>query len=97
MAYIIQQRFPRCKLAADGTTFGIGNDIITPTVIKAEIIALYDRLIELGLCQAAEQFIEALIVEIDATDPNRVNCLLPVFLVSNLRIFATKVQFRLTV
>ena len=42
-----------------------------------------------------DAFKEALVVERDANDPNRVNVLLPPNLVNQLRIFAVLAQFRL--
>ena len=37
----ITSKFPRHKLANDGTRFGVGQKIVTPKVIKAELIAQY--------------------------------------------------------
>lgn len=102
LAYIIRRlksvvtsKYPRCKLADDGTHYGPGQAIVTPSVIKSEIIAMYSRLETEGIVENAEAFAENLIVERNASDPNRVDVLLPPDLVNQLRIFATLVQFRL--
>ena len=42
-----------------------------------------------------ELFKENLIVERNATDPNRLDVLFPPDLINQLRVFATLVQFRL--
>src|SRR3546814_3024831 len=36
----IAQKFPRHKLASDGTKAGAGQAIVTPSVIRAELVAL---------------------------------------------------------
>jgi phage tail sheath gpL-like len=91
----ILTKFPRHKLANDGTRFGAGQAIVTPKIIKAELVAQYSGLEDLGMVENMEAFKTFLIVERDAVDPNRVNVLLPPDLVNQLRIFAALVQFRL--
>jgi phage tail sheath gpL-like len=91
----ILTKFPRHKLANDGTRFGAGQAIVTPKILKAELIAQYSGLMDLGMVENIEAFKTFLIVERDTVDPNRVNVLLPPDLVNQLRIFAMLVQFRL--
>jgi phage tail sheath gpL-like len=91
----INLKFPRHKLANDGTQFGAGQSIVTPAIIRAEMIAAYGQLEELGLMENAEAFRQHLVVERDALDPNRVNVLLPPDFVNQLRVVAGLVQFRL--
>ena len=91
----ILQKYPRHKLANDGTRFGAGQAIVTPSVIRGEIIAEYADMEELGLVENAKLFAKYLIVERDSTNPNRMNVLLPPDLVNQLRIFAMLNQFRL--
>ena len=91
----ITSKFPRHKLADDGTRFGAGQAIVTPKIIKAELVAQY-RLDEfLGRVENAAAFKTNLIVERNANDPNRVDVLYPPDLVNQLRIFAVLAQFRL--
>lgn len=93
--YVVTTKFPRHKLADDGTRFGAGQAIVTPNSIKAELIAQY-RLDEFnGLVENADAFINALVVERDSLDPNRVNVLYPPDLINQLRVFAVLAQFRL--
>lgn len=91
----ITQKYPRHKLANDGTRFGAGQAIVTPSVIRGELLAEYALMEELGLVENAAMFAKYLIVERDAENPNRVNVLLPPDLVNQLRIFALLNQFRL--
>lgn len=51
------------KLAADGTRFAPGSAIITPNVIRAELIAQYQTLEFNGYVQDAKGFARGLIVE----------------------------------
>lgn len=92
---IITSKYPRHKLANDGTRFGAGQAIVTPSVIRGEILAEYGQLEEQGICENAKAFAAHLIVERDANDPNRLNVLLPPDLVNQLRVFAVLAQFRL--
>jgi phage tail sheath gpL-like len=91
----ITSKYPRHKLANDGTRFGPGQAIVTPKTIKAEIVAQY-RIEEFqGLVEDVKAFKANLIVERNINNPNRLDVLLPPDLVNQLRIFAVLAQFRL--
>jgi phage tail sheath gpL-like len=91
----ITSKYPRHKLASDGTRFGAGQAVVTPSVIRAELIAAYRKLERKAIVENAELFAENLIVERDEDDPNRLNVLFPPDLVNQLRVFALQNQFRL--
>lgn len=91
----ITSKYGRHKLASDGTRFGAGQAIVTPSVIRAELIAAYGELEMLGIVENADLFAQYLIVERDANDSNRVNVLFPPDYVNQLRVFALLNQFRL--
>lgn len=91
----ITQKYPRHKLANDGTRFGAGQAIVTPSVIRGELLAEYADMEELGIVENRALFAKYLIVERNATNPNRIDVLLPPDLVNQLRIFAVLNQFRL--
>ena len=95
LRYAITQKYPRHKLANDGTRFAAGQAIVTPSVIRGELLAEYAAMEEIGLVENAKAFAKYLIVERDSNNPNRVNVLLPADLVNQLRIFALLNQFRL--
>jgi len=91
----ITSKFPRHKLADNGTRFGVGQKIVTPSIIKAELVAQY-RIDEFnGLVENTKAFKDALTVERDPNDPNRVNVLYPPDLINQMRVFAVLAQFRL--
>jgi phage tail sheath gpL-like len=102
LAYIISalktaitSKYARHKLANDGTRFGPGQAIVTPKVIRSELIAQYAKLEDKGLVENSELFAKYLIVERNVDDVNRIDVLLPPDVVNQLRIFAMQVQFRL--
>ncbi|ENK4567077.1 phage tail sheath subtilisin-like domain-containing protein [Yersinia enterocolitica] len=91
----VTSKFARMKLAADGTRFAPGSAIITPNVIRAELIAQYQTLEFNGYVQDAKGFAKGLIVEKSASNPNRVDVQWTGVLINQLRIFAVLNQFRL--
>jgi phage tail sheath gpL-like len=88
-------KYPRHKLANDGTRFGSGQAVMTPALGRAEALTWFRDMEELGLFEGLEQFKRDLVVERDATDPNRLNWLLPPDLVNQLIGRAASVRFRL--
>ncbi|MCF8977262.1 phage tail protein [Pseudomonas syringae] len=92
---VITSKYGRHKLASDGTRFGAGQPIITPSTIRGELIAQYARLEEEGHVENAEVFAQHLIVERDGNDPSRVNVMFPPDYINGLRVFALLNQFRL--
>lgn len=95
MKSIITSKYARHKLASDGTRFGAGQAIVTPSVIRGELIALYRRLELEGIVENADLFKKYLIVERNINNPNRLDVLFPPDYVNQLRIFAVLNQFRL--
>jgi phage tail sheath gpL-like len=93
--HAITSKYPRHKLADDGTRFGAGQAIVTPKIIKAELIAQYRADEFLGRVENAQAFKRNLIVERNSNDPNRVDVLYPPDLINQMRIFAVLAQFRL--
>jgi len=91
----ITSKFARMKLAADGTRFAAGSAIVTPNTIRAELIAQYTALENGGYVQDSTAFASGLVVEQNATNPNRVDVLWDGTLINQLRIFALLNQFRL--
>jgi phage tail sheath gpL-like len=90
----ITSKYGRHKLGNDGTAFGPGQAIVTPMVIRGELIAAYGELERAGLVENAEMFKANLIVERDPNNPARLNVLFPPDLVNQLRVFALLYQFR---
>jgi phage tail sheath gpL-like len=90
----VTSKFGRKKLAANGTRTANPN-VVTPNIIRADQIAAFLELEELGLVQDSAGFAANLIVEQNKLNPNRVDVLWPGALVDQLRIFALLAQFRL--
>jgi phage tail sheath gpL-like len=91
----ITLRFPRHKLANDGTRFAPGQAVVTPNSIKAEIITKFREWEEKALVEGFDQFKSELIVERNADNPNRVDVLMPPDLVNQLTVLGVKIQFLL--
>jgi len=91
----ILTKYPRAKLADDGTNFGAGQKFITPAVGKAEAISIFRQWEALGLVENLDQYINDLVCERSTTDPNRLNWILPPDLVNQFRIGAATIQFLL--
>ncbi|MDX2094362.1 MAG: phage tail sheath C-terminal domain-containing protein [Alphaproteobacteria bacterium] len=92
---LINQRFPRYKLADDGTNFGEGQAIVTPRIIRNTLIGRFLQWEENGLVEGREQFKKDLLVERDGSDRNRVNAIIPPDIINQFRVFAGKVEFYL--
>lgn len=88
-------KFSRHKLADDGTRFGPGQAVLTPNTAKAELIARFRLWEELGLVEGASQFKRDLIVERNASDPNRLDIQMPPDLINQLRVTAAQIAFLL--
>lgn len=92
---VITSKYGRHKLANDGTRFGPGQAIVTPAVIKGELLATYRQMEREGIVENYDLFKKYLIVERDANNPTRINVLYPPDYVNQLRVFALLNQFRL--
>ncbi|VVD75064.1 phage tail protein [Pandoraea horticolens] len=93
---VVTSKYSRMKLAADGTRFAPGSSIVTPAIIKADLIAQYQQLEYDGFVQQSAVFAEGLIVQQNSTNPNRVDVIYPAVLIAQLRVFALLMQFRLS-
>ena len=92
----VTSKYSRVKLAANGTRFAQGSGIVTPNIIKAEIISQYRVLEDRGYVQNGDAFKAGVIVQQNSGNPNRVDVLWTGSLINQLRIFAALVQFRLS-
>ncbi|TCR60943.1 phage tail sheath C-terminal domain-containing protein [Bosea sp. BK604] len=91
----ITGKYPRHKLANDGTRLSPGQAVVTPNIIRAEIVAEYERCEYDGLVENVKAFKAALIVQRNGSDVNRVDVLYPPDLINQLRHLAVLAQFRL--
>lgn len=88
-------KFPRHKLADDGTRFGPGQAIVTPKILKAEAVARFRLWEEQGLVEGGDQFKRDLIIERSSTDVNRADHLLSPDLANQLRVNGVQIGFLL--
>jgi phage tail sheath gpL-like len=89
----ITQQYGRHKLANDGTRFGPGQAIVTPSIIKDELLCLFRELELKGLVEDYDAFVETLLVERNADNRNRLDVLAQPDLVNQFRMFAMLTQF----
>lgn len=85
--------FPRFKLANDGTKFGAGQAVVTPSVVRAFSLGVFRTWEERALVEGFDQFAQDLVVERSATDRNRLDILLPPDLVNQLLVAGVSLQF----
>lgn len=90
---VVTTKYARVKLAANGTRLTAGNNVVTPNMIRADLIADYQAMEESGYVQGSAQFAQGLVVQQNSSNPNRVDVLYPAVLIDQLRIFALLMQF----
>jgi phage tail sheath gpL-like len=88
-------KYPRHKLANDGTNFGAGQPVMTPALARAECVAAFKDWETLGLVEGVDQFKADLVAERDPQDPNRLNILLSPDLVNQLVVVGARMAFLL--
>jgi phage tail sheath gpL-like len=92
---LMATKYPRHKLADDGTRVGSGQAVMTPALCKAEALGWFRDMEKLGLVEGFDQFKRDLVVERDVADRNRINVLLPPDLINQLIVVAAQFQFRI--
>jgi len=90
-----QEKYPRHKLADDGTRLGAGQKVMTPKLGKSEAIGWFREMEEMGLVENFDQFKADIVVERNKVDPNRLDLLLPPDLINQLIGTAISIPFRL--
>ena len=91
----IASKFPRHKLVDDGTPISPGAPIVSPKIIRNELIALASDWVGAGLVENLDQFKTDMVVERASDDPNRVNVLIAPDLVNGFRVLAGQIQYLL--
>ena len=90
----ILSKYARHKVAKDGTRFAPGQVIVTPSMFKTELLALYKELEYAGIVQDFDGYKKSLIVELDDSNKQRINYQDSPQFVNGLIIVAGKIQFR---
>lgn len=90
-------KFAQAKLGSDGVRYGPGANVVTPGTVKAELIALYRSLeSEQAWVQNSTGFAAEVSVTKNTGSPGRLDIVLPIRVIGQLRIMAVLVQFKLT-
>jgi phage tail sheath gpL-like len=86
----MQNKYPRHKLANDGTQFGSGQASSRRRLGKGEAITWFREMEQLGLVEGFDQFKRDLVCERNVSDPNRLDFLLPPDLINRLIVTARR-------
>ncbi len=92
---LLAVKFPRHKLASDEAKIAPGQDIMTPSIMRAELVAWFDDMETLGLVEDRDTFKAGLVVEINPSDPNVLDIIVGPDFVNQLRVIRAAIQFRL--
>lgn len=92
---MLTSKYARSKLADNGSKPAAGSNLVTPSTIAADVRAKYAERADLGFVQNVAEFNAALVVQRNTVNPNRIDMLLPIVPVNQMRTFANLVQFRL--
>jgi phage tail sheath gpL-like len=90
---MILSKYPRHKLADDGIRYNPSQAVVTPKLMKAELIALCSGWVDLGLVEGLDDFKAGLIVERNATDRNRLDILITPNLMNQFMIAGVQIRF----
>lgn len=90
---LVVRKYGNVALAENGTRLPPGSAIITPNIVRADLIAQYYELEEAGVVQDADAFAAGLVVEINAGNRNRLDVQYAGTLMGALRNFAVLGQF----
>ncbi|EIP2644366.1 phage tail sheath subtilisin-like domain-containing protein [Salmonella enterica] len=89
----VTQRFPRHKLADDGTPVAPGQPVVTPKIMSLQLIALGEEWVDQGLVENLDTFRKNLLVERNTSNRNRLDVLCTPDLVNQFRFFAAQIRF----
>lgn len=91
----LEMKYPDYNVADDGTQFDPGMKVVTPSVIRGDALAWFREMESAGRVEDFDSFKEALVVDRNASDVNRVDVLNPPDLINELVTIATRFAFRL--
>ncbi|MDQ2763014.1 MAG: phage tail sheath subtilisin-like domain-containing protein [Pseudomonadota bacterium] len=91
---LVTSKYGRVKLAKNGTRLFPGSRVVTPGIVRADLIAKYREMEAGGFVQDSSGFAAGLVVEQNAQNRDRIDVLFPAVLINQLRVFAVLMQFR---
>lgn len=81
------RKYRRAKLADDGIRVPAGSNIVTPSLVKASVVTRYQFWQDtLGLVENLSVFRSNIVVERNAADRNRLDIVMPVDLINQVRV-----------
>ena len=86
-------KYPHAKLAPDGSKIGEGQQVMTPSLGKSELVGRYKYWEEKGLVYDSEGFAEAVVVQLDPDDEYAMNFLIPAHLIKQFFVSKSKMLF----
>lgn len=92
---MITTKYARARLADSAERIRSGLQVITPTIGRAEAVALARSWEERGLVENIEQFKADIVCQRSTTNPNRLEWILPPDLVNQFIVGSADMQFRL--
>lgn len=91
----LELKYPDYNVADDGTQFDPGTKVVTPSVIRGDAVAWFREMESAGRVEGFEAFKNALVVDRNANDVNRIDVLERPDLINELVTIATRFAFRL--
>lgn len=87
------RKFPRHKLGDDGRRYGEGQPIVTPSIMRAEYIALARSWEFRALAENSDAFAKSIIVERNLQDRNRMDVSLSPDVINQFMILGVRMPF----
>jgi phage tail sheath gpL-like len=92
LRYPMLQKFANCKVADNDARLSGGQSVVTPRIMKTELINIYHDLALAGLVDNEDVFAKKVDVQRNATDSTRLDVIFPVEIISPLFVIAVKAQ-----
>lgn len=86
------KKYPRYKVASDSTAVRSGQKVITPKLLKAELVGKFREWEAKGLVENSDHYIKSLVVERNKDNPNRIDYLMRPDLINQLSSFGGKIM-----
>ncbi len=90
----IVSRYPSFKLGDDNNAFAAGQRVVTPSVIKAELVAEYADMVAEALFEDVATFKTSIVVERNASNRNRLDVLIKPDLINQFRVAAMRIEYQ---
>lgn len=89
----LASKYSRSKVAADGTPIQPGQKVVTPSIVRSELVGWFGEMQGKGLVQNEEAFKANLVVQLDPENPGIIQALIPPDLIRQLLAIHGSIQF----